>query len=114
MNHWYWPDYYFTPSQEPGMDQCLLNQLRASDIRVIHFNDLGDDSYVETTGFGSGPYYLGDFEPDGKVDLKDFTQFAQQWSNSNCSQCGGKDLNCDKSVDIEDLQFFVQNWLEGL
>jgi hypothetical protein len=108
--HCFWADFYFTPSQEPGISQCLLNQLRAKDIRVIHLH-LGNPNTVETTGFGSGPYYLGDFEPDGDVDMVDFARFAQRWLDSDCGLCGGVDLDCDEEVGLEDLAEFVNNWL---
>jgi len=110
-HNWY-EDFLFTPSLEWGIDQCLLKQLRAKDIRVIHFScHMGDPPYVETTGFGSGPYYLGDFEPDGNVDLLDFARFAQRWLNSNCGYCGGADFDCDEEVGFEDLEQFTDNWL---
>jgi hypothetical protein len=112
--HWSWLDFYFTPSQEPGIAQCLLNQLRAKDIRVIHLHAAGPGyTYLETTGFGAGPYYLGDFEPDGDVDMADFARFAQWWLESNCGQCGGADFNCDEEVGLEDLAELVNNWLAG-
>jgi hypothetical protein len=107
-------DFIFTPSLEPGIDQCLLNQLRAKDIRVIHLGNMTycGTPYVETTGFGSGPYYLGDFEPDGNVDMQDFARFAQRWLNSNCGYCGGADFDCDAEVSIEDLEVLIDNWLK--
>jgi hypothetical protein len=105
----------FTPHLEPGMDQCLLNQLRAQDIRDIYLANLTycGTPYHGTTGFGSGPYYLGDSEPDGDVDLIDFARFAQRWLDSGCGFCGGADFDCDEEVGLEDLAEFVNNWLAG-
>lgn len=112
-HHNWCEDFLFTPHFEPGMDQCLLRQLRAKDIRVIHLGKMTacGAPYVETFGFGAGPYYLGDFEPDGDVDMVDFAIFAQRWLNSNCGQCGGADFDCDAKVEMEDLAEFVNNWL---
>ncbi len=111
MSHYSWLDYYFTPSQEPGMDQCLLNQLRAKDIRVIHLHLFSVPNYVETTGFGSGPYYLGDFDWNGDVDFLDFAELAWRWMENDCGLCGGVDLDCDGSVGLKDLEGFIDNWL---
>jgi hypothetical protein len=113
-HHNWCEDFFFTPSQEPGIDQCLLNQLRAKDIRVIHLGNITycGTPYVETTGFGSGPYYLGDIQADGKVNMRDLAKFAQRWLNSNCGYCGGADFDCDEEVNIEDLQVIIDNWLK--
>jgi hypothetical protein len=108
--HNWFEEFLFTPSLEPGMDQCLLNQLRAQDIRVIHMIAYGQP-YIETFGFGAGPYYLGDFEPDGDVDMTDYARFAQRWLDSNCGQCGGADFDCNEEVGVEDLAELVNNWL---
>jgi len=109
--------YSFTPSLEPGADQCTLNQLRAQDIKTISMYYMGwcggPWASLETTGFGGEPFYLGDFEPDGDVDLVDFTMFAQRWLDSDCDLCGGIDLDCDSEVGLEDLFMFVENWLIG-
>jgi hypothetical protein len=112
-HHYGWIDFLFTPSLEPGMDQCLLNQLRAKDIRVIHLymSAQFQQNYLETFGFGSGPYYLGDIQSDGKVNMRDLAKFAQKWLNSNCGYCGGADFDCDDEVSIEDLEILIDNWL---
>ncbi len=112
-HHNWCEDFIFTPHLEPGMNQCTLNQLRAQDIREIHLNNMTycGTPYIETFGFGSGPYYLGDFEPDGDVDMLDFAKLAERWLDSDCGQCGGADLDCDEEVGFEDLLEFVNNWL---
>jgi len=112
-HHNWCEDFIFTPHLEPGMNQCTLNQLRAQDIREIHLNNMTycGTPYFETFGFGSGPYYLGDFEPDGDVDMLDFSKFAERWLESDCGQCGGADLDCDEEVGWEDLVEFINNWL---
>lgn len=53
----------------------------------------------------------GDLEPDGDVDMVDFTMFAEQWRKTNCGTCGGADLDDDSDVDTEDLNEFTDNWL---
>lgn len=112
-----WCEYFtFTPSLEPGMDQCTLNQLRAQNIQDIHLGRMTycGTPYIETFGFGGDPFYLGDFEPDGDVDMVDFAKLAQRWLDSDCGQCGGIDLDCDSNVGLEDLLELTGNWLEGL
>jgi len=112
-HHNWWADIYFTPSLEPGMDQCTLNQLRAQDVRMIHLDIDPETASHEIFGFGSGPYYLGDFEPDGDVDMFDFARFAERWLDVDCGQCGGADLDCDEEVGLGDLAEVVNNWLAG-
>ncbi len=56
---------------------------------------------------------LGDFEPDGDVDLVDFASFALRWKGTGCGICGAADLTDDGNVDIYDLQKFTDNWLAG-
>lgn len=118
QHHNWCENFLFTPHYEPQgfIDQCLLNQLRAQDIRVIHLNNMTvcGTPYIETSGFGSGPYYLGDFEPDGDVDMVDFVKFAQRWLDVGCGLCGGADFDCDEEVGLEDLAEFINNWLAGV
>lgn len=61
-----------------------------------------------------GLTFLGDFEPDGDVDMIDFAAFAGHWQETNCGQCGGADLTGDGKVDMNDLEQFTANWLAGL
>ncbi len=55
----------------------------------------------------------GDFEPDGDIDLSDFTRFAEQWLSVDCGFCFQADLNSDLDVDIEDFLIITENWLKG-
>ena len=115
-HHNWCENFSFTPSLEPGMDQCLLNQLRVMDIRQIHLFNMTycGTPFFDISWFFSGEaFYLGDFEPDGDVDMIDFAMFAQRWLDSNCGLCGGIDLDCDRKVDLEDLLIFSNNWLSG-
>ena len=55
---------------------------------------------------------IGDFEPDGDVDLVDFCMLAY-WYEDNCpgtSTCGGTNMTDDETVNVEDLRIFFQNW----
>lgn len=59
----------------------------------------------------------GDFEPDGDVDLDDFTKLAAAWLTQDGqteyrSVC---DINTpqDGQIDMKDLLVFVENWLAG-
>ncbi len=54
---------------------------------------------------------ISDVEPDGDVDLNDFAAFANNWENS--TGCDG-DLTCDCIVDMDDLMFFIDEWLRSL
>ncbi len=54
---------------------------------------------------------MSDSEPDGDVDLNDFAAFANNWENS--TGCEG-DLTCDCIVDMDDLMFFIDEWLRSL
>lgn len=48
----------------------------------------------------------GDFNNDGKVDLKDLNLFVLSWKKANVPQ----DLNKDGVVDLKDFNIFVFNW----
>ena len=57
---------------------------------------------------------LGDFEPDGDVDLVDLASFAGYWPDRGPVQSGGSalaDLDGDNDVDFADLSVLVGNWL---
>lgn len=59
---------------------------------------------------------LGDFEPDGDVDLVDFAFFAGRWKDDNCADsnnCEGTDLDRSGTVDFNDLFILTQNWLSS-
>lgn len=59
----------------------------------------------------------GDFEPDGDVDLADFTFFAAHWRDDNCAgsnDCEGTDLDQLGTVDFADMAIFVRHYLAGV
>lgn len=73
---------------------------------------------------GIGPYSLiilsqgttPDMDGNGKVNLDDFSMFADQWQNGcdDWDACGGADFNMSGRVDITDLYTLISRWLEGM
>ena len=62
------------------------------------------------------PYPLGDLNQNTKVQMNDFTLLAKYWLQ-DCSSpeiCEGADLNDDQSVGLEDLDMFLNHWLDGI
>lgn len=58
--------------------------------------------------------YTVDFNADSNVDLADYAVLADYWMNQNCAVsnwCGGTDLNRSGSVDLYDLDKFLEYWL---
>ena len=63
-----------------------------------------------------GLVFAGDMEPDGDVDLADFSTFAMWWLDSDCGSkddCGGADILGDGDVLLDDFATLIQNWLAG-
>ena len=56
----------------------------------------------------------GDTDLNGKIDLVDYAEFAKNWQDTGCGDCGGADLTGDGNVFIEDLEAFCYNWLAGI
>jgi hypothetical protein len=56
----------------------------------------------------------GDINDDNNIDFIDFALFAEQWLEINCNDCNGTDLNGDRTVGLDDLWQFAQNWLVGV
>ena len=59
----------------------------------------------------------GDIEPDGDVDMLDYSMFADAWLSQNGqdnfnSRCD-LDPEKDNKINIDDLSLFVENWLSG-
>lgn len=55
----------------------------------------------------------GDFNADCKINLLDFALLAGEWLESDCEECNGKDITDDGNIDLDDLIYFVNGWLEG-
>jgi len=61
----------------------------------------------------SGLAMIGDFEPDGDVDLDDLAVIVVRWLESGCGTCGGADLSGDGSVNLADFATFAKTGLVG-
>lgn len=48
-----------------------------------------------------------------KINLSDFSIFAEQWLKTSCGICDGVDLDQDNDVDIDDLIVFCNHYLGG-
>jgi hypothetical protein len=61
-------------------------------------------------------FVVADFDNDRDVNFTDFALMGNKWhqADSTFLYCGGKDLTGDEWVDLEDLDTFVENWLQGL
>jgi hypothetical protein len=60
----------------------------------------------------------GDFIcPDG-ITIEDFVFFAEYWRDDNCDisndYCQGTDLDFSGTVDADDLEILLENWLAGV
>jgi len=82
--------------------------------------DWTGDGYLDVLiGAGDGKVRLyqgviaGDMDYDRDVDLSDFAAFADYWLEPDCGVCSGAELTHDGSVELDDLQAFVVNWLYG-
>ena len=60
----------------------------------------------------------GDFQPDGYVDMYDFAILASAWRSiqglPNWNQNCDISLPADDIIDVSDLKFLAENWLEGV
>ena len=103
--------YYFEPMFEPGISQTILNELIAMNIKGIALDGF-DCSPWEIVYYPLDPTLIpGDFEPDGDVDLVDFSKINQYWQTSGCGLCGGYDLTGDGNINFDDLLKFAIWWL---
>jgi len=56
----------------------------------------------------------GDFDDDGDVDLRDFSELAGRWSLPAIPfRTGGLDMTGDGQLDTRDLAILCQQWLQG-
>ncbi len=59
-------------------------------------------------------FLFGDFDDDGKVNFIDFAHLGSHWLMIDVNfPCDGTDLTGDNFVDLDDLEQFVSNWLQG-
>jgi len=57
---------------------------------------------------------ITDYNADLDIDLKDFSQFATCWLESDNPECRWIDLNGDGEINLLDLLLFSQTWLESM
>ncbi len=83
----------------------------------VYYNSLTGKGFVwanvdHTTDFAIATL-AGNFYPDGKIDLLDFSYFAKAWLSNTSSESWNYICDIDGSGDIsiEDLTLFVEKWL---
>ncbi|MBN1765017.1 MAG: hypothetical protein JW860_07140, partial [Sedimentisphaerales bacterium] len=112
-------NFYFEPMFEPGISPCIIEQLQILNIKGIEMYNI---TYCGTPGIRyhtfdgqviDTPYRLGDFEPDGDIDLTDLLFIADHWLAADCDLCGGANLNCDNKVNLQDFAELARHWLYG-
>ena len=106
--------FIFEPRLEPGISQQILDELRAKDIRLIHFFYEYYSGWVRTYGFEEDPFYPADIDGDEDTDFADFSLLGVRWGDAVCDECGGADLNGDGRVTVEDLRELAFQWLDGV
>ncbi|MBN2138858.1 MAG: right-handed parallel beta-helix repeat-containing protein [Sedimentisphaerales bacterium] len=99
--------FLFEPGLEPGMSRAILDELRASDVRLIY---MANSYTIETYGFEDEPFLAADTDGDGDVDMADYATFAGRWLESVCDDCGGADLDGDGRVGPGDFCEFGSQW----
>lgn len=102
--------FLFEPRLEPGINQSILDELQAADIRLIY---MANSYTIETYGFEDETYLSADTDGDNDVDLPDYARFAQRWLDTVCDDCGGADFTGDGRVDRNDLWELAEQWLAG-
>jgi hypothetical protein len=110
-HHNFGEHFLFEPRLEEGISQQILDELRAKDIRFIHFFYEFDREWIRTYGFEEKPFYPADIDGDEDTDFADYSILAGRWQDAVCDECGGADLNGDGRVTGEDLRELAYNWL---
>jgi hypothetical protein len=58
--------------------------------------------------------FAGDIAGLYGVNFVDYAEIAAHWGQTRCpSGCENADINNDGTVDINDLMFVAENWMEG-
>lgn len=118
-HHNWCENFFFEPMFEPGISQCIVDQLHLMNVKSIELYNI---TYCGQPGiryydfddqvFNQKPY-LGDFDHDGDIDVADLIAMARRWLDDDCAQCGGADLNCDDKVNHQDFVELGTNWQVG-
>ena len=84
----------------------------AGPVTVAWTHDNPSRMALSAAAFGRADYARGDFEPDGDVDLADFSYLASRWLDSCAGEswCDGVDLDESTQVDMSDMSEFLLNW----
>ncbi len=106
--------FLFEPRLEEGISQQILDELRAKDIRFIHFFYEFGSGWFRNYGFEEKPFYPADIDGDEDTDFADYSLLAGRWQEVVCDECGGADLNGDGRVTGEDLRELAYHWLAGV
>ncbi len=88
------------PAYAWGMNSWLINGVMDN----TDFFDLVNSDEISTVNY----------VVDSNIDFKDFSYFASQWAQQDCSSaeyCSGADIDKSGSVDMKDLLIFVYYWL---
>jgi hypothetical protein len=83
------------------------------DFRIFSWA-LSQDEIADLYDYG---FILGDVDKNDIVDFFDFSLFSLNWMNSNCEGpdwCNDKDLDKNGSVNMGDLNFIVEHWLDSM
>jgi hypothetical protein len=113
-HHNFGEHFMFEPRLEPGISQQILDELRAQDIRLIHFYYEFGSGGFRTFGFEDKPFYPADIDGDEDTDFADFSLLGARWRDTVCDECGGADLNGDGRVTGEDFRELAYHWLAGV
>ncbi len=74
-----------------------------------------NDVYIDNVVLLEVPTNPPDFNDDNVINLDDFTALSKQWGNTDCligNLCEGTDRDLSNVVDLSDLMWMVQYWLE--
>lgn len=122
---WIWDSFIPDPSGAPfegfrwrGVEELKLNflwvLLYITGAPPGHISKVWFDDIVVAKKY-IGPYgsatSVADFNGDGKVDFKDFSQLALYWLQTEPSVDLAPKPSADGVVDFKDLAVFAQDWL---
>ena len=107
-------DDHYTNVNTPTLTIVNVNDLDLGLYRCLVSNAGGE---VPSDQAELSFWFTADFDQDCDVDLSDFAVFANYWLDTGCpttADCDRTNLDLLGSVDLVDLQLFVEQWLSGL